>query len=177
MIRHARFDDAARLAAIGYHAWEDKLSIWSSGQADIAQLRENARHAYERFSRDCWSGILVAEEGGVIVGWGAREHPRDVPEPRAQVVSDLWVDPDHQGKGYGGRLLDMLEAEILDLGLDIAELETHARNHDAIAFYKRRGYAVTWLSTVYSASLDRDIEKVGLRKQLAGGGGLRPTPA
>lgn len=167
VIRNARANDAARLAAIGYRAWEDKIAVWSSGQADIAQLRENARAAYERFARDCWTGIRLAEEDGIIVGWGAREHPRDVPEPRTQVVSDLWVDPDHQGKGYGGQLLDTLEAEILAAGLAVVELETHALNHAAIAFYKRRDYSVTWLSTVYSASLDRDIEKVGLRKDLS----------
>ena len=177
MIRKARSNDAAVIAAIGYRAWEEKISVWSSGQMDIAQLSRNAKEAYERFVRDCLDGILVAEEGGVVAGWGAREHPRDVPEPRDNVVSDLWVDPDHQGKGHGVRLLDALEAEIRAAGFHTAELETHARNHDAIAFYKRRGYAVIWLSTVYSASLDRDIEKVGLRKELAGGGvGQVPSP-
>ena len=166
MIRPARVNDAAKLAEIGYRAWEDRLSVWAAGQSNVAGLRQNAMHAYLTFTQQSWSVIRVADADGVIVGWGAREDPRDVAEARPNAISDLWVDPEFQGRGHGGRLLSFLETEIRESGCETAELETHARNRDAIAFYRRHGYDIRWLSTVYSASLDRDIEKVGLAKRL-----------
>jgi ribosomal-protein-alanine N-acetyltransferase len=167
VIRHARANDAATLAAIGYRAWEEKLSVWTHGQDDVGAIRENARIAYETFTRNYWPAILVAEDEGRVVGWGAREHEGDVPDHRDNAISDLWIDPDCQGRSYGTALLAALEDVIRDLGFTTALLETHARNHSAIAFYKARGYRVSWLSTKYSASLDRDIEKVGMEKSLA----------
>jgi ribosomal-protein-alanine N-acetyltransferase len=170
VIRKARADDAATLAAIGYRAWEDKLSVWTEGLSDIGAIRDNARLAYETFTRDYWPAILVSEDQGRIVGWGAREHPGDVLDHRDNAISDLWIDPERQGRGHGTALLAALEDEIGALGFANALLETHARNHSAIAFYKARGYRVSWLSTKYSASLDRDIEKVGMEKELAAKG-------
>lgn len=168
MIRIARANDAAVLAAIGYRAWEDKLSVWTHGHDDVDAIRNNARIAYETFTRDYWSAIRVAEEEGTVVGWGAREHPGDVPDHRDNAVSDLWIDPDFQGRGIGTALLTALEDEIRALGFATALLETHARNQSAIAFYKARDYRVKWLSTKYSASLDRDLEKVGMEKAFDG---------
>lgn len=167
MIRHARASDAATLAAIGYRAWEEKLTAWAHGQDDVGAICRNALAAFETFTRDHWSAIRVVEAEGRLAGWGAREHPDDVQDHRENAISDLWIDPDCQGRGYGTALLAALEDEIRQGGFDAALLETHARNHAAIAFYKARGYRLSWLSTKYSASLDRDIEKIGMEKTLA----------
>lgn len=81
-------------------------------------------------------------------------------------ITDLWVDPEHQGRGVGSALLQALENEIDAAGFETAEIETHARNHRAIDLYKRTGYVVRALSVKYSASLDCDIEKIELTKVL-----------
>jgi len=166
VIRPAKRSDAAKLAEIGYRAWEDRLSVWASGQTNVASLRRNAMDSYLTFTSRSWSLIRVAEEDGIPVGWGAHEDPLDVETARPNAISDLWIDPDFQRRGHGAKLLTCLEDEIVEAGHETAELETHARNHEAIAFYRRYGYTVIWLSTVYSASLDRDIEKVGMSKRL-----------
>jgi ribosomal-protein-alanine N-acetyltransferase len=45
-------------------------------------------------------------------------------------------------------------------------LQTHARNIAAVAFFQKHGYSVNWLSVDYSPRLDRNVESIGLRRQL-----------
>lgn len=156
VIRSARASEARRLAEIGFSAWERAIAGWGE---DVAALSANARRAYETFTHDCWDVILVGEIDSVVAGWGAREGRRNQ-------ISDLWVEPAHQGQGIGSALLEALEKEIGAGGFETAEIETHARNIRAIDLYKRKGYVVRALSIKYSASLDCDIEKIELTKAL-----------
>jgi [ribosomal protein S18]-alanine N-acetyltransferase len=156
-IRAARSSDAKTIARIGYRAWEKAIGAW---EPDVDAMRDKARSAYDGFARDSWATIIVAERDGALTGWAAREN-------RDHVISDLWIDPAHQRSGIGRALMVYLEAAMEEEGLRAAALETHARNNVAIVFYKSLGYQVKWLSTKYSAPLDRDIEKVGMEKPLA----------
>lgn len=156
LVRPAKISDAAQLADIGFRSWESAIHFWES---NVASMRERAFQAYRDFTRESWAAIMVAELDGVPVGWGAREHSD-------HLISDLWIDPGYQRIGAGNALMEALEAEIAAAGQSVAMLETHARNHAAIAFYRKRGYEIRWLSTKYSPPLDRDIEKVGMEKRL-----------
>lgn len=164
VVRPARSHETALLAEIGFRAWLDKLDVWASGQDDIDTLKRNARDAFSNFAATGWRSVLVAEQEGVVSGWGARESQADGAEFRPQAISDLWIDPQWQRRGLGTALMDTIENDIRDLGYDHAELETHVLNAGAITFYKTRGYAIKWLSTRYSPGLDRDVEKIGLEK-------------
>ncbi len=55
---------------------------------------------------------------------------------RDQVVTHLYVDPDHQGRGHGTALLEWAKAQRPD-GL---ALFTHQRNLGARRFYEARGF-------------------------------------
>jgi [ribosomal protein S18]-alanine N-acetyltransferase len=59
-----------------------------------------------------------------------------------------------------------MEKEIVTAGFEAARLQTHARNTAAVSFFQKHGYSVHWLSVDYSERLDRDVESVGLRRQL-----------
>lgn len=156
-IRNAREDDILPLAEIGMRAWEQAVT----GVADLEALRENARAAFLQFLSEHWLRALVAEQGGAIAGWAAREAFDDE-------ITDLWVDPPHQRQGVGAALLAAMEAEIVAADYDTARLQTHARNGGAVDFFRKHGYEVHWLSVAYSPRLDRDVESVGLSRQLAG---------
>lgn len=160
-VRPARSDELRLLAEIGLAAWESAMAGWGE---DVAALRDNAVSAYGTFVRDFWPTIRVAEVpaaigGSRVVGWGAREKADNH-------ISDLWVHPRHQGQGYGHALLGALIAEIRADGHDTATLDTHARNSGAIALYERNGFAISAYSVRYSASLQRDVETVDMRKEL-----------
>ena len=154
-VRNAREDDVADLVEIGVRAWEQAVV----GVADLQVRRDHARNAFQQFLADKWLRVSVAEIEGVLAGWASREALDDE-------ISDLWIDPPQQKKGLGAALLAAMEAEIVAAGFEAARLQTHARNTAAVGFFQKHGYAVNWLSIDYSERLDRDVESVGLRRQL-----------
>lgn len=156
IIRSAREEDAAELAAIGMRAWESAVAGWT----DIPLLRVNAERAFSDFTLRNFLTIDVAEQGGQVTGWAAREHFDNH-------VTDLWVDPIWQGQGFGQRLLAKLEAEIEAQGYDSVRIETHSENTRAIEFLQKQDYTISWMTAVWSPQLDRDVDTVGLVKRLA----------
>ncbi|WP_419913343.1 GNAT family N-acetyltransferase [Hoeflea sp.] len=155
-IRDALAQDARQLALIGIRSWEAAITSWGENSAKI---RDNAHAAYRDFTANYWDRIVVAQARGSILGWGAREN-------FDHRISDLWIDPQHHRRGVGTVLLNALENGVAAAGYEFAELETHARNTNAISFYEHFGYRVTSFSVKYSTSLQQDIEKVTMRKEI-----------
>lgn len=154
-IRNAREDEAAKLAALGLRAWEMAMAPIGVTKA----LSDNARSAFENFTLSSWLSITVAEFDGEIVGWAAREHFDDK-------ISDFWIEPEYQRKGVGSALLADVEREIIGQGFTSVRVESHAQNDQAIAFFQKHGYSVNWLTVTYAPKLDRDVQSIGLSKQL-----------
>ncbi len=55
-------------------------------------------------------------------------------------VSLLWVDEDFRNRGYGTRLLGMIEGEAVKLGCRYAHLDTYS--FEAKPFYEKHGYSL-----------------------------------
>jgi ribosomal-protein-alanine N-acetyltransferase len=154
-IHNAREEDAEVLAEIGFRAWEKAMiSI-----GETTDMQDSARSAFENFARSSWLTITTVEQHGTIAGWAAREK-------LDELISDFWIDPQFQGQGLGRALLAEIEAEIVHQGFDVARVETHARNDEAVGFFEKHGYAVNWLTIAYSPKIDRDVQSVGLQKRL-----------
>lgn len=154
-IRNAREDEVEILAEIGFRAWEKAMN--SIGE--MVDMRASARLAFLNFTRSSWLTITVIEQGGNLAGWAAREK-------LDELISDFWIDPFFQGQGFGRLLLTEVEAEIVRQGFEMAKIETHARNTEAVGFFEKLGYSINWLSITYAPKIDRDVQSVGLSKQL-----------
>ena len=154
-IRNAREEEVATLAALGLRAWEMAMAPIGVTKA----LSENARSAFENFTQSSWLSITVAELDGEIVGWAAREH-------FDAKISDIRSEPEYQRKGVGAALLGDVEREIIEQGFTSVRVESHAQNDQAIAFFQKHGYSVNWLTVTYAPKLDRDVQSIGLSKQL-----------
>lgn len=154
LIRHARQDEVGALTAIGLRAWEGAVN----GLVDIASMRRLAENAFADFLTNNWLSVSLIEVDGRPCGWAAREN-------FDEIISDLWIDPDVQAQGLGGRLLADIELRISNDGFETAKAKTHAQNAGAIGFFRKHGYEVSWLSTAYAPKLDRDVEFIGLSKQ------------
>jgi ribosomal-protein-alanine N-acetyltransferase len=154
-IRNASEDEVDILAEIGFRSWEKAMT--SIGE--MTDMRSSARTAFQNFTRSSWLTITVIEQGGNVAGWAAREK-------LDELISDFWVDPSFRGHGFGRALLAEIEAEIVHQGFEVARVETHARNTEAIGFFEKQGYSINWLSTSYSPKIDRDVQSVGLSKRL-----------
>jgi [ribosomal protein S18]-alanine N-acetyltransferase len=154
-IRNAREDEVDILAEIGFRSWEKAMiSI-----GEMTDMRSSARTAFQNFTRSSWLTITIVEQAGNLAGWAAREK-------LDELISDFWIDPAFQGHGFGRALLVEIEAEIVHQGFEVARVETHARNAEAVGFFEKLGYSINWLSTIYSPKIDRDVQSVGLSKRL-----------
>lgn len=84
--------------------------------------------------------LVVAEEAsGTILGVAAWEpaHPRDLPaDKRGLLLHGLYVDPAHQHRGAGSRLLDAAAEAARALGFDGVLVKAQA---DANRFFQARG--------------------------------------
>ncbi|MCA1366216.1 GNAT family N-acetyltransferase [Bradyrhizobium sp. BRP14] len=156
VIRHARQNEIGLLVEVGLKAWEKAIA----GIGDVGSMRGPAERAFGDFLVGHWLSVLLIEDDGRICGWAAREGLDDT-------ISDLWIDPVAQGRGFGAALLAEVEKRIAIDGFDVVSGKTHAQNASAVAFFQRAGYQVSWLSTAYSQKLDRDVEFIGLAKRLA----------
>jgi N-acetylglutamate synthase-like GNAT family acetyltransferase len=65
------------------------------------------------------------------------------PEPDHLLIVNVAVDPGHQGRGLGRRLLDFAEQEAKRLGLPELRLYTNIRMSENRALYTARGYRET----------------------------------
>lgn len=85
---------------------------------------------------DAGGVFLVGTLAGEVVATGGY-----LPESEDCVeIRRMRVDPDHQGNGYGRRVLERLEARAIEEGYARAVLETHERLSAARALYEDAGY-------------------------------------
>jgi putative acetyltransferase len=94
---------------------------------------------YSQFNKvDNIKHILVAYDNKVPVGCGAIKAYSDT----SMEVKRMFVDETKRGEGLGLEILTRLEKWAAQLGCDSCILETGKRQVDAIALYKKAGYAV-----------------------------------
>jgi GNAT superfamily N-acetyltransferase len=80
--------------------------------------------------------LLLGYLDGEAVACGAVH----VIEPRVAEVKRMFVAPPARGRGLGRALLDALEDAAVDLGCDVARLDSAERLAEAIALYASAGY-------------------------------------
>ncbi|MDM9645276.1 GNAT family N-acetyltransferase [Rhizobium sp. S163] len=149
--------DHMLVGEVGFAAWKSSDAFKGSDLA--VEISERVRHEFSIFAESTSGDVHVAELDGVVAGWAARDGARDY-------VSDLWVHPDHQGRGVGRALvLHVLELISAD-GHPLARIDTHASNTGAVRLYERCGFAIVWRGIEFSKSMGIDLEKVHMEKAL-----------
>jgi len=147
--------DADRVGEVGFAAWAANPVLNNFG----ADVSERVCSAFRDFAATGSKVILVAESDGDIVGWIARDGEADY-------VSDLWVDPDCQGRGVGRALIEHVFSLMRHEGVECARIATHARNLGAIRLYERCGFVLVWQGMESSEAMGMDVEKSHLEKPL-----------
>jgi GNAT superfamily N-acetyltransferase len=84
--------------------------------------------------------VTVADHDGTAVGFSTF---RAGDRPGHGHISNLFVDPDHWGKGIGRALLARAEQEMRERQWSVGELNTQSLNTRARQLYERAGWRDT----------------------------------
>lgn len=135
-------DDAARSAAVEIRplAPADPRVGRLIGELDRLQTalypaESNHLDPVETLERDNVT-FLAAFVAGEVVGCGAVKRMSG----RYGEIKRMYVEPGARSRGVGKALLEALETSLLAHGIDVARLETGARQPEALALYERCGY-------------------------------------
>ena len=137
-IRPARRDDVAAIIAM---LADDHLGRARERLED--PLPASYCEAFERLSRDPNINLVVAEEGGRVVGC---LQLCILPGLSSQgtsrgLIEDVRVASDRRSRGIGEQLVQWALGEAKARGCKLAELLTHHTRVDAQRFYERLGFA------------------------------------
>jgi phosphinothricin acetyltransferase len=134
-VRFATLDDAAAISAIYNQGIADRVATL---ETELRTPEERGRWMAARGSRH---PVLVAEEGGTVIGWGSLNpfNPRPAYDPVADF--SVYVERGWRGRGVGGRLLDRLIALARELGYHKMVLAALADNAAGVALYHRLGFS------------------------------------
>ena len=126
MIRPARVDDAVAIAALDDATWS--FDVTPSPRSSVPSSID---------------GMLVAEEGGEIVGYVAvGRATRLESNQHVADIRGLAVAPDHQGRGLGRALVQAALDAARERGARKVTLRVLAPNTAARALYESCGFVV-----------------------------------
>jgi ribosomal-protein-alanine N-acetyltransferase len=156
--------DRTGVADVGYRSWlANRLyqewfdpAVETRAQSWLADWVKNPR-----------CDVVVCLADGMLVGWGARDN-YDTPGAGAPLdyISDLWVNPDAQGKGIGSAILSDLINRMRAEGLERARIEVAQANLRALDLYVRQGFRETWRGVKMSETLGLPLPRILLEKKI-----------
>jgi ribosomal protein S18 acetylase RimI-like enzyme len=137
-LRPARRDDVAAIIAM---LADDHLGRARERLED--PLPALYYDAFERLSRDPNIQLMVAEEGGNVVGCLQLCILPGLSSQGASrgLIEDVRVASDRRSRGIGERLVQWAVGEARSKGCKLVELLTHHTRTDAQRFYERLGFA------------------------------------
>jgi predicted N-acetyltransferase YhbS len=139
--RPATQADVAALHALITSAYRgDSARLGWTHEADLLDGQRTDAEALSEVIDDPDKVILMAHHGGVLIGCVMLNRQDD----GAAYLGMLSVDPVRQSSGLGRRLLAVAEAEAAArYGADRIEMTVIRQRPELIAWYERRGYALT----------------------------------
>lgn len=158
-IRSATPQDADALAGVGYAAWKRGIGPLVE---PAAAARVDAA-LYAAFIRDNAAAILVAERAGLNENEGA---PLGFAAIDEDYLSDLWVDPEHEGQGAGTALLSAAAEAVRAAGHAAIRLEVMTENTRALGLYRHLGFRIVWQGQKHEDILQTDLDKTVMEKAL-----------
>ena len=136
IVRDAVEDDLARLTEIYNH-----YVINTAITFDLEPYTPEERRPWlEQFSTSGRHRLLVAEQGGLIVGYAGSHQFRDRAAYDTTVETTIYCAPDATGRGIGSLLYGALFEALADEDLHLAVAGTTVPNPASIALHERSGF-------------------------------------
>ena len=142
VVRPAIPGDASAIGVVHVRAWQAAYrGVMPDEYLDSLSADDRAAMWHDRIARDDLPPVLVAETGGVVVGFAAYGRERPSPEQcGAGELGAINLDPHHWGKGIGRSLLREVMVALSSLGYREAILWVAPENMRARSLYEREGW-------------------------------------
>jgi ribosomal protein S18 acetylase RimI-like enzyme len=132
-------------------------------EADLVEGPRTTREALATAMESADDRLLIASRQGQIVG--CVQLTRSAPD--AAYLGMLTVEPHQQGAGVGKHLLACAEAAATRLfGATMMELSVVSVRAELLAYYERRGYALTGEVRPFPVALDPPLILLVMAKRL-----------
>lgn len=113
---------------------------------------------------------LVAEIGGLVVGYAYASAYRSRPGYRFSVENSVYVAPDAHGQGIGRALLTLLVAECAERGYrQMIAVIGNLHNHGSIALHRACGFTVVGVLPSIGWKHGRWVDSVLMQRALGEG--------
>lgn len=141
-IRQYNAQDADRVTELHYTAME-AVGALIERKDDLDTDLDHVESTYLNSEAD----FLVGEYNERIVAMGAFKPPSeyyhnffsDIP-PTAAEITRMRVEPEFQGRGFGGQIYDVLERRAQSVGYDTLLLDTTPQQNAAQKLYTKKGF-------------------------------------
>ena len=133
-VRPARPADAAAIARIYNQGIEDRVATLET------QLRGPEERAEWLAARGHRHPVIVAVDGGAVLGWGSLNPFNPRPAYDHVVDFSLYVAREQRGRGIGDALLGELENRARALGYHKMVLAAFPTNIPGMRLYERHGF-------------------------------------
>lgn len=117
-----------------------------------------------RLAEGSAQGLVAADEAGTLCGF-AHTNWQSEANPLTGEIEFMYVAPEYQGSGLGGRLMTEAEALFVSRGLKDAVLWVYEDNVAARGFYERCGWSADGGRRASDSALG--LELIRYRRQLA----------
>lgn len=126
-IRFAMAEDAAPIAQL-------------SGQLGYASTADETARRLGELGRNSEHAVLVAESGGVLLGWVHVHVSHSLTTDTPAEIAGLVVDEQQRGHGIGRILMEHAQQWAHDNGCHSVRLRSNVVRSNAHAFYEKLGY-------------------------------------
>jgi diamine N-acetyltransferase len=142
IVRFASPADAAALAALALKTFNDAFMLFNREEDMVAYTKDAFTEAQQlREIEDPKIVTLVVEEAdGSLAAYAQLRPTPGAPHGEVELAR-FYVDQAHHGRGIAQSLMAAVDAEARRLGARRIWLGVWERNHRAIAFYRKCGFA------------------------------------
>ncbi len=137
-IRRAEPGDANAIAEVHGDAWANAYSGLIPHKALSSMIGRRGGLWWSNAIRKAAS-VLVLEMDSEIAGYATLGRNRAQALPQGGEIYELYLRPDYQGIGLGGRLFSAARRKLADHGFEGLVVWALEENHNAISFYQNMG--------------------------------------
>jgi L-amino acid N-acyltransferase len=159
-IRDAGAADAAAIADI-----YNQAVLHSTATFDTVAQSADERAAWLA-SHGAAHPVLVADEGGRVLGWGSLSRYSDRPAYEHTVEVSTYVDETARGRGIGGALATALLQRAAGAGMHVVLARICAENDVSLGMYDRLGFERVGVLREVGEKFGRLLDVVILQKLL-----------